>query len=162
MTWRWGKAGQRLTEQEIAARTREAAQRHGKAQLARKNADAIAYKLWRAGELRPYRITTALNARGLYGPEVDIACGVSEPDVDLWEAGKLYPTWDQVVLLAKLTGVTPRLLCTGGDQLRVSDTSLRFHGYRDADEPLVTSYPADVVAATVGLLAAEQPEGSDR
>lgn len=160
MTRHWGKAGQRLTEQEIATRTREAAQRHGKAQLARKSADAIAYKLWRAGELRPDRITLALNARALYGPEVDEACGASEPDVDLWEAGKLYPTWEQVLLLAKLTGVTPRLLCTRGQDLRVSDTSLRFHGYRDDAEPPVTTYPPDVVAATVGLAAAEQPEGS--
>lgn len=162
MTWRWGKAGQRLDERQIAIRTREAAQRRGRAKLTRDADDAIAYKLWRAGELRPYRLTTALNAANLYGPEVDEACGASEPDVDLWEAGKLYPTWEQVQLLAKLTGVTPRLLCSGGDQLRVSDTSLRFHGFRDADEPPVTSYPPDVVAATVGLSAAEQPEGSDR
>jgi hypothetical protein len=112
----------------------------------------VAYKLWRAGELRPYRITAALDARGLHGPEVDVACGAAEPDVDLWEAGKLYPTWEQVVLLAKLTGVTPRLLCTRGRELRVSDTSLRFHGYRDDDEPPVMSYPPDVVAATVGAV----------
>jgi hypothetical protein len=149
MSWRWGKAGQRLDEREIATRSREAAQRRGKAQLARDADNAIAYKLWRAGELRPYRITMALNARGLYGPDVDVECGASEPDVDLWEAGKLYPTWEQVLLLAKLTGVTPRLLCTRGPDLRISDTSLRFHGFRDDPEPPVTSYPPEVVAATM-------------
>lgn len=162
MTWQWGKAGRRLTEQEIAARTRAAAQRRGRAKLARAADDGVAYKLWRAGELRPYRITRALDARRLDGPEVDEACGAHEPDVDLWEAGKLYPTWEQVVLLAKLTGVTPRLLCTRGQDLSVSDTSLRFHGYRDDGEPPITTYPPDVVAATVGLAPAEQPEGGDR
>jgi len=149
VTWRWGKAGQRLDEREISRRSREAAQRRGKAKLAREADDAVAYKLWRAGELRPDRITMALNAAKLYGPEVDVACGAAEPDVDLWEAGKLYPTWEQVLLLAKLTGVTPRLLCTRGPDLRVSDTSLRFHGFRDDPEPLVTFYPPEVVAATV-------------
>lgn len=161
MTWQWGKAGQRLTERDIAVRTREAAQRAGKAKLTRAADDAVAYKLWRAGELRPCRITLALNARGLYGPQVDEACGAAEPDVDLWEAGKLYPTWEQVLLLAKLCGVTPRLLCTRGPDLRVSDTSLRFHGMRDDPEPPVTSYPPEVVAATVGLTAAT-PEGGTR
>jgi hypothetical protein len=40
----------------------------------------------------------------LEGPEVDIACGAKEPDVDRWEEGELYPTWEQLVLLAELTG----------------------------------------------------------
>jgi hypothetical protein len=159
VSWRWGKAGQRLDEREAAARAREAAQRRGRAKLAREADDAVAYKLWRAGELRPYRITIALDARGLYGPEVDEACGAAEPDVDLWEAGKLYPTWEQVLLLAKLTGVTPRLLCTRGPDLRVSDTSLRFHGFRDDPEPPVVAYPPEVVAATVGLPVARTEGG---
>lgn len=148
MTRKWGKAGQRLDEREAAAKAREVVRDRNQARLARETDDAIAYKLWRAGELRPYRITMALDARRLYGPEVGVACGAAEPDVDLWEAGKLYPTWEQVLLLAKLTGVTPRLLCTRGPDLRISDTSLRFHGYRDED-PIVHAYPAEVVAATV-------------
>jgi hypothetical protein len=52
----------------------------------------------------PARITTALDVRGLYGPEVDRACGVQEPAVDLWEAGELVPTAEQVKALAALTG----------------------------------------------------------
>lgn len=51
----------------------------------------------------PKRITFALDARGLYGPEVDIACGVVEPAVDEWEAGTRVPTPAQVVALARLT-----------------------------------------------------------
>lgn len=53
--------------------------------------------------LVPARITLALDMQGLYGPEVDAACDAAEPDVDRWEAGELYPTWQQVELLAKLT-----------------------------------------------------------
>ncbi|MER6830903.1 hypothetical protein ABT352_33255 [Streptosporangium sp. NPDC000563] len=55
----------------------------------------------------PYRITTALNLRELYGPEVDRACGVEEPAVDQWEAGTLIPTREQIELLAKLTDYPP-------------------------------------------------------
>lgn len=49
------------------------------------------------------RITAALDLRGLYGPEVDRACGVEEPTVDQWEAGELVPTPEQVDALARLT-----------------------------------------------------------
>ena len=45
----------------------------------------------------------ALDLRGLEGPEVDIACGVVEPAVDMWEAGTLVPTREQVAALAVLT-----------------------------------------------------------
>lgn len=55
----------------------------------------------------PERITTALDAAGLWGPEVDRACGVEEPTVDLWESGALVPTRGQVEALAALTGLTP-------------------------------------------------------
>lgn len=52
----------------------------------------------------PERITLALDACGLYGPEVDLALGGAEPMVDEWEAGKRAPTREQVALLADLTG----------------------------------------------------------
>lgn len=55
----------------------------------------------------PSQITLALDARGLHGPLVDEACGVAEPVVDLWEAGVLLPTPEQVGRLARITGVTP-------------------------------------------------------
>ena len=63
---------------------------------------------WRAGYIIPARITQALDLRSLYGPEVDAALGVEEPTVDRWEAGELYPTWEQVVALADLTGLGER------------------------------------------------------
>ena len=55
----------------------------------------------------PARITLALDARGLAGPEVDQACGVQEPEVDLWELGRIVPTRAQILLLAKLTDFPP-------------------------------------------------------
>ncbi len=53
----------------------------------------------------PYRITQALDVRGLYGPSVDVALGVEEPTVDLWESGELVPTKAQIKRLALLTGM---------------------------------------------------------
>jgi hypothetical protein len=52
----------------------------------------------------PQRITAALDVQGLFGPEVDRACGVEEPTVDLWESGEMVPTPEQVEALACLTG----------------------------------------------------------
>ena len=82
--------------------------------------EQAAYRAWAAGHVIPDRITSALNARALYGPEVDLACGVEEPAVDEWEAGTRYPTWEQLKLLAALCGVTtsmftvdPAVILTG-------------------------------------------------
>lgn len=52
----------------------------------------------------PARITLALDAGGHEGPQVDTACGATEPAVDLWECGVEVPTPDQIRLLATLTG----------------------------------------------------------
>jgi transcriptional regulator with XRE-family HTH domain len=51
----------------------------------------------------PDRITTALDLREMYGPEVDEALGGEEPMVDEWEAGVRVPTLEQIQLLAELT-----------------------------------------------------------
>lgn len=59
---------------------------------------------WQRGLTVPHRITLALDIARLDGPEVDEACGVQEPAVDLWECGRLYPTWEQLCRLAQLTG----------------------------------------------------------
>lgn len=52
----------------------------------------------------PARITLALDAKGLFGPQVDESLGVREPTVDLWEAGVLLPDRGQIRALAALTG----------------------------------------------------------
>lgn len=147
---RWGKAGQRLTEQEVADRNRAVVAHRNRRKADVEAREARDYQLWAAGLLKPWRITVALDSRNLFGPAVDTACGAREPDVDLWEAGKLYPTWEQTKLLAELVGTTPEFLCAAGEPLRVSQTSLRFHGHEDPYEPLVWSYPAEVVAARIG------------
>ena len=59
---------------------------------------------WQRGLAVPHRITLALDIARLDGPGVDEACGVQEPAVDLWECGRLYPTWEQLCRLAQLTG----------------------------------------------------------
>jgi hypothetical protein len=55
----------------------------------------------------PARITLALNARGLDGPDVDLQLGTYEGnpagDVDAWELGEAVPTREQVRLLSALT-----------------------------------------------------------
>lgn len=125
---KWGGAGQRLAPRE--------AERRRTTILARKHRDATsrlrdlakARRKWEAGLVVPWRITIALDAKSLYGPEVDEACGAREPDVDQWEAGELYPTWEQMLLLAELTGCTARFFTMNDARpLSAAATSLRFH-----------------------------------
>ena len=51
----------------------------------------------------PRRITSALDLRGLYGPQVDRDLGGEEPMVDEWESGKRIPTPEQIEALGRLT-----------------------------------------------------------
>lgn len=71
---------------------------------------------WQAGHVRPYLVTAWLDYRGLYGPTVDHALGVREPGVDLWEAGQLYPTWEQFQALGTLCEVPLRLFTQADPQ----------------------------------------------
>lgn len=124
---RWGKAGVRLTEQEAAARDRRNAQQRAEAQLVAERDERKGRDAWARGMLRPFAITLALNKRGLYGPEVDEACGTFEPAVDMWEDGQLYPTWPEFKALAALTRYPLRHFWVRRDPLRVEWTTLRFH-----------------------------------
>src|SRR5690606_29771885 len=89
---------------ERVAKLREKNMRH--AALVEKRLQE-AHARWKAGYVVPDRITLFLDYRDLYGPEVDHACGVEEPTVDRWEAGELYPTWEQLTALAALCQVGP-------------------------------------------------------
>lgn len=128
---RWGKAGVRLTD----AEARQARQSRGRAKLQSQVAEQVraiddqrARQKWEMGLVVPAHITFALNAHSLYGPEVDHACGVEEPAVDHWEAGTLYPSWEQVVALARLTQRTPMYFMAPVHPITsVYDTSMRFH-----------------------------------
>jgi len=109
----WGKAGERITAEEArhraAERARQRRARTNKAEAKMRatveQRTAEAKLRWENGLARPDAITLYLDARGLYGPEVDAACGVAEPTVDLWEEGRVYPTWEQLLALAELCGV---------------------------------------------------------
>lgn len=64
----------------------------------------------RRGELGPTRsrLTMVLDdlerRHEVHGPAVDALLGVEEPTVDLWEAGLLVPTWQQVQHMSMLSG----------------------------------------------------------
>jgi hypothetical protein len=99
----------------------------------------------------PHRITQALDAKSLYGPDVDRACGVEEPAVDLWEAGELVPTDEQVRLLAELTEMPFEffyLPCDQGDRppssMWMCDRSKRKHGCQHITVP-------DPICAPLGV-----------
>lgn len=144
----WGTAGVRRTPEEAARRNGLAVLRNETRIAKQAEDDRIAYEKWRVGMVVPSAITRALDMHGLYGPEVDEACGVREPAVDLWEAGKLYPTWEQLRLLAKLTGYPPLWFVTLRELISVLDTSMVYHLPRSdrnwADMQLITRYPDDV------------------
>lgn len=149
---RWGRAGVRLSEQEARAR---AAMRRKRALLSAdrmREREAMAKRRWAAGLVVPASITSALDMHQLEGPEVDQACGVEEPAVDLWEEGKLYPTWEQLVALSKLTGVTPYFLTIQREVLNIYDTSMRFHVNLQGYTPTapILRYPDDVVRRCPG------------
>lgn len=103
----WGKAGQRLTPAEIEQRAQQRRARRNQGQAFWDQALPEARVAWSSGWVRPWLITMWLDYAGQQGPEVDRALGVPDPTVDRWEAGTQYPTWDQLVALARLCGVHP-------------------------------------------------------
>ncbi|AIG81353.1 Hypothetical protein AJAP_42935 (plasmid) [Amycolatopsis japonica] len=135
----------------------EAAIRAAHQRYERFSPDQRAYQAWAAGDVVPHRITQALDLRGLDGPGVDEACGVTEPQVDMWEAGELYPTWESLVLLAELTRFPPEFFTLAFDRppLRAADTSLVHHIRQlppDVD-PVLEFLPSAVAA----VVPAQEP-----
>lgn len=143
-----------------AADSTPAAQRRGYARYLTQRDTGQAREAWRRGHVIPHRITTALDLRELYGPEVDRACGVQEPAVDEWEEGVRYPTWEQLLALADLTGFPVKFFTTmlPANPVRVSDTTLAFHmpkRHRLEDhEPVLVFTPEAVRAAVEGCCVA--------
>lgn len=150
---RWGKAGVRLGSDEIEAADRERRREANKQRLRDEQQLARARDDWAHGRVVPWLITIALDGKRLYGPEVDQACGVPELGVDLWEAGELYPSFEQLCALATLTRKLPGFFMNrpGVVGMRPSDTSLRFH-YRvdDEKEPVMAFRPEAIAAAVAG------------
>ncbi|GAT01321.1 DUF4031 domain-containing protein [Mycolicibacterium fortuitum] len=117
--------------------------------------DVTTFEAWREGRVSPRAITAALDIRQLYGPEVDRACGVEEPAVDQWEAGQLYPSWEQLQALARLTGFPVRFFTRGyvGEVSSgfVCRRSGRGRGCEQIEGPKgPREFPQEVVAATDG------------
>lgn len=157
--WRWGKAGQRLDPDEAARRERARAAARNRSRIRREADDARAQRLYLGGHLAPWRITLCLDEKGLHGPEADEQCGAAEPDVDLWEAGVLYPTWEQVVALARLCGVTPRFLMDDvrdPHRIRWDATTLRFHLPASSEYQLVERFTPEAIRDRLRPL---QPHG---
>lgn len=123
---KWGKAGQRSPE---AARRRSRARGWHHQEMEQQQAkDEQARQKWLMGLVVPAHITMALDGADLHGQQVDWACGVQEPAVDNWEAGRLYPTWEQILRLAELTGRRPSyFMAPVHDITSLYDTSMRFH-----------------------------------
>ncbi|MEX7469096.1 hypothetical protein AB4Z39_05215 [Mycobacterium adipatum] len=113
------------------------------------------FDAWREGLVSPRAITAALDVRALYGPEVDEACGVQEPAVDQWEAGQLYPSWEQLEALSRLTGFPVQFFTRAHDSEITGGFLCQRSGRGRGCRPLSTprgpqEFPPDVVAATVG------------
>jgi hypothetical protein len=153
--WRWGKAGQRLTEREQEQHRKRALRGRAEGERWKQIHRDEGYRLWSAGKLSPAKITVVLDAMGLYGPDVDEALGAHEPDVDHWEAGILYPTWEQTLALSELTGRAVRYFC--GDSIPYAASSMRFHmpvGEAERlDAALVCSFTQEALAARLAGLS---------
>jgi hypothetical protein len=100
---------------------------------------------WLQGRVVPHRITAALDISRLDGPDVDEACGVLEPAVDRWERGTLYPTWEQLLRLAVLTGFDVAFFTTPVDDEPMA-TNIRWRPHEGG--PVYGRTPTPVLAFT--------------
>lgn len=111
-----------------------------------------AYRRWAAGQVIPDRITLALDEQELYGPEVDLACGVEEPAVDEWEAGTRYPSWEQLQALARLVDRPVHLFTIDREAIMtgpvfICDRSKRKNGCQVVERNPVLVFTAEAIAA---------------
>ena len=158
---RWGRHGERLTPAECERRDRARAAARNRARVHAAADERVAYARWRAGLVVPAMITMALDLRGLYGPQVDRACLAAEPDVDQWEAGELYPSWEQLRALARLTGMAPSWFVRSDvEPLRVWETSMVFH-LRAAERAYWQRQPAPVMRYPRAVLDERPPSPPD-
>lgn len=144
---RWARAGVRATPAEAEQRRRHLARRRAEH---RAMLDEARHG-WALGRVRPWYITMALDLRGLDGPEVDEACGVQEPGVDLWEQGELYPTFEQLCALAELTDMLPKWFVMDHRPGLADGSTARFHirNYEPPPPPVLTFSAAALRAAGI-------------
>lgn len=147
---RWGRAGQRLTPVEAEGRDRVRAATHNKRAAADAARLAEAKREWAGGQMQPHSITIALDRAEQHGPKVDIALGVMEPTVDWWEAGIVYPRWQDVLNLAKLCKVVPSILTCRHTWIDARLTTWAYHDRgAKVGPPLVLAFTPQAVADTL-------------
>src|SRR5882672_1912150 len=126
-------------------------EKYGRA-VRQQRGDHAEHQAWKEGRVQPFAITQALDVRQLDGPFVDELCGTSEPAVDMWEAGRLYPTWEELKALADLTDYpVARFTTIDHGPVAFEDTTLRFHlkrGEEPPPPPVPCFEPAAIEAAT--------------
>ena len=142
-----GPGGNLLTSGELRERAENARRQ--------READAAAHQAWELGAAVPHRITIALDLCQLYGPEVDLACGAREPAVDQWEEGSRYPTWEQLVALAELTGFPVGFFTPKPDEIHPLGPDVAFICKRSSPSwnPRV-EVPAPILSFTPEAIAA--------
>ncbi len=110
---------------------------------------------WQAGRVQPWLITQALDAAGLEGPDVDALCLAQEPEVDEWEAGTRYPTFEQLCALAKACGMLPHWFVIPHPVSPAIDrTSLWHHMSPTEKKAYLEAWHAPVVAFTAAAYRA--------
>lgn len=116
---------------------------------------------WARGLVVPHRITLALDIRELHGPQVDQACGAREPDVDRWEAGERYPTWQQLQALAELTAFPIEFFTPEPEQVHALGPGVMFVCKRSSRtwNPVI-EIPAPVLAYDLKAIAATVDVGA--
>lgn len=73
--------------------------------------------------------------------------------MDRWEAGELYPTWDQLTLLAELTGRMPIMFMRRYARLSAQDTTARWHVPLEPEVPPVLAFTVEAIAAMKASLS---------
>lgn len=116
-----------------------------------------ARRQWEQGHVVPAYLTCAFDSRGLSGPEVDLACGAEEPDVDRWEAGTKYPTWAQVLRAADLCRVSPAaLMRPSSDPAERARLPKPLHvPFSRCGQDPIMAFTAEAVAAVVPISSAQ-------
>lgn len=116
---------------------------------------------WARGLVVPHRITLALDIRELHAPQVDQACGAREPDVDRWEVGERYPTWEQLLALAELTRFDVAFFTPEPDQIHALGPGVMFVCKRSSRSwnPVV-EIPAPVLTFNPKAIAATVDAGA--
>lgn len=115
-----------------------------------------AFTAWSAGALRPWRLTAVFKRTGIAkGDWVDVACNAAAEvqEVDLWEAGGVYPKWEHVVRFAALSDTPLAELLRDDDD---PDTRIRVlpyarHPIQTWHNDLRTRYLPEIVHETVSV-----------